>query len=205
MGLIEVNMGIQSGSERVRKEVYSRFETNEQIINAVKILNKYKVRAVCDLILGNPYDAESDREENLNLLTILPKPIVLLTYNMLFFPNKLTERALKDGLITEKDLEENKDVYQRWDNKFASMFSKEDLFWNSLYYFASKGYYPKWFIQGCKRSKLLRKYPRILVTLVKIIERTGIIFLSIPKVFGYIKRGQFGLMVNKIKRNLRFE
>lgn len=204
MGLIEVNMGIQSGSERVRKEVYSRFETNKQIIEAVKILNKYKIRAVCDLILGNPYDTESDREENLKLLMELPKPIILQTYNMLFFPNKLTERALKDGLITEKDLEENKDVYQRWDNKFADMFSKEDLFWNSLYYFASKGY-PQWFVYGCRNKKFLKNHPKILVVLVKIVERTQTFISAVPKILGYIKRRQFGLMTDKIKRNLRFK
>jgi len=201
MALYEVNIGIQSGSEKLRKEIYHRPESNEQIVNSIKILNKYKIRAVCDLILGNPYETESDKKENLNLLVKLPKPIILLTYNLLFFPNKLTEMALEDGLISEKDLEENKErVYHRWDDKFLQNFSNTDLLWNGLYYLASKGY-PDWLIKWCYKS--MKKNPAILVSLVKGIERKNLLISSVPKIMGYVKRKQFKLLFAKLKRNLR--
>lgn len=197
-GLYEVNIGIQSGSERVRKQIYNRFETNEQIVNAIRILNKYKIRVVCDLILGSPYENEDDKKENLKLLIRLSKPIILLTYNLLFFPNKLTEMALKDGFIKEEDLEENKKLeHLRWHDKFSQKFSDEDLFWNSLYSLAAKGYSKK-FINKCYSNEKIRKNPSLLAGLVKWIERRDLLVASIPKILGYIKRNQFKLLLTKI-------
>ena len=203
MGLIEVNIGIQSGSARIRKDIYFRYESNEQIINSIKVLNKYKVKVVCDLILGNPYETELDKKENLNLLMQLSKPIVLLTYNLLYFPNQFSEMALKDGLIKEEDLEENKDaVYHKWHNKFEQDFSNTDLFWNSLYYLASKGY-SKRFIDRCYNNKSLRKNPSKLVFIIKWVERKDFLLSSVSKVANHIKRGQFKLLYAKIKTGLR--
>ncbi|MFH1452227.1 MAG: radical SAM protein [archaeon] len=199
-GLYEVNMGIQSGSERIRRELYHRPESNEQVIKAIKILNKYKIRVVCDLILGMPYETEEDRKTNLKLLMELPKPIILLTYNLLFFPNSLTEKALNDGLITEKDLEENKKIENlHWDDKFAKKYSDRDLFWHSLYYLASKGYSKK-FINWCYENKTLKMNPDILVFLIRWNERKNSLISAIPKILGYIRRKQFKLLITKIRR-----
>ena len=38
VGLVEVIMGIQSGSPYIRSEIFHRYETQEDIINATKIL-----------------------------------------------------------------------------------------------------------------------------------------------------------------------
>jgi radical SAM superfamily enzyme YgiQ (UPF0313 family) len=203
MGLYEVNMGIQSGSERIRKEIYNRHESNEQIINSIKIFNRYKIRVTCDLILGNPYETEIDKKENLKLLMKVPKPIILLTYTLLFFPNKFTERALADGLIGEKNLEENNDRrIDKWHKKFDSGLSNTDLFWNTLYYLTSKGYSAK-FINKIYNSKSLRTNPKVLVLLVKWIEKKNVFLSSIPKIIDYIKRKQFKLLLTKLKTRLR--
>lgn len=200
MGLYEANMGIQSGSERIRKEIYCRYETDDQIIKSVQILNKYRIRVVCDLILGNPYETEEDRRKCLSLLLRIPKPIILLTYLLKYFPNcEMTDRALKDGFITEKDLEDNNEVSnQQWHNKFSDLFSKEDFFWNSLYYLASKNF-PKSIVMRVYRSRFIRRFPAILVFSIKVIERINVTAEAIPKVMRYLRRGQIHLLWGKIK------
>ena len=203
IGLYEVNMGIQSGSERIRKEIYGRYETDAQIIETIKILNKYKIRVVCDLILSNPYEGEEDKRKCLELLLKLPKPIILLTYVLKYYPNcEMTKMALKDGFITKKDLESNNKISnQHWHGKFLSCFSRDEFFWNSLYYLASKNY-PKRLVEKIYRSKLIRRYPTILVSSIKGIEEINFLVSSFPKSMNYIKRGQFRLLLKKIKSSV---
>lgn len=62
-GLTHVQMGIQSGSARVRKKIYHRPESNEAIAKAVDLLNKYGVTPTIDLIFDNPFEVEADKKE----------------------------------------------------------------------------------------------------------------------------------------------
>ena len=40
VGLTEVIMGIQSGSDRIRHDVFHRYETREDIIKATKVISE---------------------------------------------------------------------------------------------------------------------------------------------------------------------
>jgi hypothetical protein len=56
-GLWTSTMGIQSGSERIRRECYGRETTTETILNACRILKKYGVGLNLDFIGDNHYAA----------------------------------------------------------------------------------------------------------------------------------------------------
>jgi len=105
-GCIEISMGIES-SERVNKEIYHRNSTDNSVLNAAKILNKYKERLVItyDILACNPYEKLEDTLNTINLLKKVPKPYYLNVCNLVFFPgSKLYDRAKNDGIIkTEKD------------------------------------------------------------------------------------------------------
>lgn len=106
-GLYFVSMGIQTGSERINKEIYNRNISNEKVLKSAKILHKYSERMgyppSFDFIIENPYETKEDIIETIKLLQKLPKPFGFQTCSLQFFPNtELYNKAVKDGLINDK-------------------------------------------------------------------------------------------------------
>lgn len=115
-GLTGIAFGVQSGSERILKEVYNRYVTKEQVLKAAEIISKYAdqgLTADYGFILDNPYETEDDWKDSLNLYISLPQPKTLSLYSLEFFPNtELTNRAIKDGYLSSVSEQFNKD-YRR--------------------------------------------------------------------------------------------
>jgi len=108
-GCYMLAVGIQA-TERVNKEIYHRNMTNKDILRCAKIFNKYKdkISVNYDVITCNPYEKPEDLINLIKLIQKIPKPYRLDVSCLIYFPKtKLTLRALKDGLITEKDLSSN--------------------------------------------------------------------------------------------------
>ncbi|MBD3313420.1 radical SAM protein [Candidatus Woesearchaeota archaeon] len=104
-GLYFAKMGIQHGSDRIRKEYYNRNESKERILESARILNKY-VYTSYDLITGTPVETESDLMEQLELMLEIPRPFILGVYTMGYCQNyDLTNRFLEEGLIREDQFE----------------------------------------------------------------------------------------------------
>ena len=103
-GLKCVAMGIQTGSERLNRNVYNRFVSNETVMKAAHILNQYKdimIAPTYQFIISNPYETSDDLIETIRLLQRLPKPYTLEVSHLVFFPGcKLYEKATNDGLIS---------------------------------------------------------------------------------------------------------
>jgi anaerobic magnesium-protoporphyrin IX monomethyl ester cyclase len=109
-GLQDIEMGIQTGSPRMRA-LYNRTESNARILRAVRCINRFEEsipRPIYDLISDNPYETQSDRLETLHLLLQFPRPFTLHIHALGFFPGtELHRRAKADGLIAD----EERDVY----------------------------------------------------------------------------------------------
>ena len=105
-GCTDIIIGIQ-GSERTNREIYHRAQDDESIINAAKIISKYKdkLAVMYDVITCNPYETQEDIISLIRLLQKIEKPYFLSVNNLVFFPGtKLDVRARADNLIkTEKD------------------------------------------------------------------------------------------------------
>ena len=85
-GCSDIIIGIQ-GSERTNKEIFHRIQTDEQVLRAAKIINKFKALAVMyDVITCNPYEKPEDIISLIRLLQKLPKPYYLSVNNLVFFP-----------------------------------------------------------------------------------------------------------------------
>jgi len=100
-GLWRINMGVESGSERTKREVYDRHMSNEAVMKAARIINKYPhVVPYYFFIIGNPYERRDDLLSTARFLGDLPQPFYLRTYNLVFVPGTLLyESAVKDGII----------------------------------------------------------------------------------------------------------
>lgn len=103
-GLDEVDIGIQSGSDTVRNNIYNRPGTNTEIVKLANEVTHRGIKIKYDLILNSPYDNEKELEDTIQLLFRLPKPLNFNLFSMQFFPNyPLTTRAIDEGYIKKED------------------------------------------------------------------------------------------------------
>jgi radical SAM superfamily enzyme YgiQ (UPF0313 family) len=63
-GCYEVRMGVESGNDYIRNKVYNRNMSNEQLVNAFKIIKKYGLVLRLDFIIGAPYETLEMMEES---------------------------------------------------------------------------------------------------------------------------------------------
>jgi radical SAM superfamily enzyme YgiQ (UPF0313 family) len=106
-GLVSfVEMGIQTGSPRIRK-LYNRRESNQRIIDVAKRLSDrlrpHGVAPHYDVIVDTPWETEADRLDTLRLLCRLPGPFEVLFFSLTVFPGTgLYDKARAEGLLTEE-------------------------------------------------------------------------------------------------------
>jgi anaerobic magnesium-protoporphyrin IX monomethyl ester cyclase len=127
-GCTDIIIGIQ-GEERVNKEIYHRNQTNEGVIKAAKILNKYKdkLAVMYDVITCNPYEKPQDIVNMIRLLQKLPKPYFVSVNNLVFFHgSKLHERAVQDGII--KNVKDSAVSLNYWDRSSHILLKKKNMY-----------------------------------------------------------------------------
>jgi radical SAM superfamily enzyme YgiQ (UPF0313 family) len=134
-GLWAATMGIQSGSERIRRDCYERATPNEEIVRAAETFKRHGVVRNLDFIGDNPYENDEDRYETLELLGRLPKPFYFNYFSLTYFPGvELTDRALRDGHITPADVEDVAEKgYVLWAGTLSRLRSLEAMRWDVAY------------------------------------------------------------------------
>lgn len=135
-GLWRIGVGVESGSERTKKEVFDRPIPNKIVIRAANIINQYpQVVPYYFIIMGNPYEGGGDLTETIQLIKDLPYPFFLRTYSLVFFPNTLLyEKAVGDGMISGKeDSGYEMDFLAGLELK-GPLWKKQNLYLNGLIY-----------------------------------------------------------------------
>lgn len=111
-GLVFIEMGIQTGSSRIRT-MYRRPETNETILRSADLIHEYKDKLLkphYHVILDNPWETRDDVRDTLDLLTRIPGKFMLCLASLTFYPGtELADAAVKEGFLT--DIE--KQVYRK--------------------------------------------------------------------------------------------
>lgn len=108
VGLTEVIMGIQSGSERVRRDIFHRYETQEEIINAIKAIRAAGVFwGSFDLMLQHPFETIQDLKESYYLVKQFPSPYELQLHGLNFLPGTdIVDMAIDQGLCTPEEMDQ---------------------------------------------------------------------------------------------------
>lgn len=127
-GMVQIRMGIQTGSVETLHKVYNRPGSKNQILRATKILNKYahkfRTPPLYDFIVDNPWEPEEEQLKTLTLLLEIPKPFVLNLFSLTLFPGTdLYHRASQDGLLHN----DHREVYLK-DNLISKRSYKNGLF-----------------------------------------------------------------------------
>lgn len=101
-GLKEVSIGIQTGSERVRKNIYNRPGKNNTILEENAVLSGLNITAYYDFIIRNPFESEEDYRMSLDLVRNLKHPFYLKFHTLAYYPkHTITKMALAKNLISQ--------------------------------------------------------------------------------------------------------
>ena len=106
--LVGVWIGVQSGSERVRRNVFKRYYTNKDVLKQARVFHKYGINVRYDFIFDNPFETFEESMESINLMLEFPQPFSLNLFSLKYFPKtEITTMAFKAGLISENELDDN--------------------------------------------------------------------------------------------------
>lgn len=138
-GLYKAVMGIQSGSPRIRNEIFNRHETNKQILEAGKILHKCKVpHIVYDFMLQHPFENTEDIRSTYELCMQLDPPFELQLHGLNFLPGTdIIKTAVEKGIMSPEEAgslidKSTDDQYKKyWKGIDSSLKSN---YWYSLIY-----------------------------------------------------------------------
>ncbi len=105
--LAGVWLGIQSGSERVRKEVFKRHYSNRLIFEQAVMFRSNGISTRYDFIFDNPFETFAESLESIDLVLKLPEPYSLNLFSLKYFPKTdITNMALQAGLIKVEDMDD---------------------------------------------------------------------------------------------------
>jgi len=163
-GLRAVCMGIQA-NERVNQEFYNRHTTNQQIRDSQKIFREVGIVSNLQLIWDDPYSTEEDKDELFHLLMDLERPFELYLFGLTIYPNThLARRLLREGLITEDDIEgANTHAFEQFRVDLSYPRPKADMRWLALIVLANKSFMPKSLIWKLYNSERFKEDPTPLV------------------------------------------
>jgi anaerobic magnesium-protoporphyrin IX monomethyl ester cyclase len=107
-GLKTVQMGVQSGSQRVNDKIYDRKIKISKTKRIIKEIQPYrqnqKLDVLVDFIIDNPYETKDDIIQTYDYILAMPESIKINLFFLSFFPGTpIYDRALQDGIIKPYD------------------------------------------------------------------------------------------------------
>ena len=199
-GLERVEVGVQSGSEKIRRELFERPVSNKKLIQTAQLLKRRKIVPFYDFIVDNPFETDKEKREGLDFLLEIPRPFHLHIFSLIFFPNTvITKRALNEKKITEEQVEGNAE--QTFEQMFVTLRyprPRRDQFWISLFSLASKSFVPKSMIRWLSKRSSLMKHPRFLVFFSDLANTLKLGFIAIKWLFE--KKPMFSVLRQSAKR-----
>ncbi|OGX08925.1 MAG: hypothetical protein A2Z88_02055 [Omnitrophica WOR_2 bacterium GWA2_47_8] len=151
-GLDSLRIGIQTGSDFIRRKVYNRPGKNSDLIEITRNSAKHNISMRHDIILDNPYETEEHIKEAIDLLLQLPKASHTDLYSLQYYPNfPLTKKALEDKIIPPLEEISDEDIEKTSTDvayvPFLFPFTQKQWLQNTL-----------WLIKGDHVSHKLVKY-----------------------------------------------
>jgi anaerobic magnesium-protoporphyrin IX monomethyl ester cyclase len=102
-GCVQIEYGIETGSERVLKEI--KKNTNlEQIRKAIRMTKEHGIRAFGCFMFGFTDDTEEDLQKTIDLVGQLKLDFAACYYTIPFPGSELYDRAVKENRILEPDM-----------------------------------------------------------------------------------------------------
>jgi radical SAM superfamily enzyme YgiQ (UPF0313 family) len=181
-GCVQIDFGVESGSQRILDDVIGKGTNVKQIIHAFSLAKKYKIRTLANFMIGLPTETYSDLKKTEKIAALIdadvylfaiatplpgtrlydmvneeisPHEYSLLSWNGSILTGKLNKSKIKN-LIIEKD---------KLHKKYFSMTMRKSIFSidNYLFFLKRKHKYQRWkfvfnyFVEYARKS-LNEKY-----------------------------------------------
>jgi anaerobic magnesium-protoporphyrin IX monomethyl ester cyclase len=176
-GCDAVEMGIQSGSERIRKDILHRRTSDAQILSSLGALRKAGIRATVDVIIGLPTETKEDLDETIRLLAH-GNPWHIYVFWLRYYPATEILNIVKEkGLLSDaqlKYLEEGQ--HTRGHIAGGTELEQSPMFRRYHAFIVLLPLMPKWLILTFLKFDLVRFFPSflnpfVLVNVTKMIKR----------------------------------
>ena len=133
-GLMEVIMGIQSGSTRIRRDVFHRYETQEEILKAVHTIRQAGIFwSSFDFMLQHPFETLADLQDTYWLVKQLPSPYELQLHGLNFLPGTdIVPMAIEQGYFTQSEMDAI--LYAPMEVQFGTYWQRETSPESRLWY-----------------------------------------------------------------------
>jgi len=197
-GLVFVEMGIQTGSERT-KRLYQRPISNERVIQAANLINDFQSKLLppCyHVILDNRWENAEDLIDTLNTIIQLPKPFWFKRSSLILFPGtELYEKAKRENLIKD----EIKEIYRR---NFALPLHS---YVNFLIYLAIHDNFPRFILKFLSQKSLVNllnkeDYRKIFGLFQRLFDMWNLILKGFTALFS----GDFSRIFTYLKKRSNF-
>ncbi|NQT72554.1 MAG: B12-binding domain-containing radical SAM protein [Chloroflexi bacterium] len=138
-----VNIGLESGSNRIRKEVLKRFYSNEDIVKAVALAKLYDLTVHMFVMVGLPGETREDFQETIEVSRKCQADMYMLS---IFYPYPGTElaRTCDENGLVEGSIDIEKVCERRQPVLHQPGFSKTQVRWSYIWfdYNVYKGHKP---------------------------------------------------------------
>jgi hypothetical protein len=104
-GIWRIDMGVDSGNDRKKRQVLNRPFNNEVMLRAADSVCRHKkIVSYYFFIIGNPYKDHWDPLETIGLILRLPLPYCLRAHSLVLIPGTHPfQRPCEDGIILGLD------------------------------------------------------------------------------------------------------
>ncbi len=183
-GLEYVQIGIQSGSQRILFDIFNRRIPKLSLQKTQKALAEAGVRCYFDLILNNPFDTEETLNETLDFLMTLKKPFMIRTYSLHYLPKtSLTEKCLQEKVISSNDIEGAQERPLNWWVVSGQGRRDFDIYWNAAMRLCGSWLMPNFIIKTVLKKTFFKKHPWYIICLVAVLLFLRKLFLLFREVF----------------------
>lgn len=151
-----INIGLESGSERVRREILKRNYSNQDIIDAVSLARKYGLKVHFYNIIGIPGETLADFKETLRINRIC-QPDFHHTYIFYPYPGTVLYSLCKEQGLLKKGLDSEMERCKA--NLGLPGFSRRQIQKSYLWfdYYLYKGYKPRYKLLAKVLALMIRK------------------------------------------------
>lgn len=99
VGFYRADIGVESGSERVRNMILNKKVSEEEILQAFKILRELKIGALAFFMIGSPTETPEDIRQSIALLRELKPDSTVVSITTPFPKTRLYEYAVENCLL----------------------------------------------------------------------------------------------------------
>ena len=149
-GLTRCCLSLQTGSERINKEIFNRVYDRELYLKAVRTCKKLDIPFYSDIITFNPFEEEIDLKNTLDVLLEIGGNFALSVNKLFVLPGtKLADKIQNDG--------------------FSIPYTSRDKLFNyysRLFWITSSSNYSRLIIKMIEKISFLKNHPSLINPLI---------------------------------------